>query len=389
MDRHALAAPAAAEASVEKLAAYLSQGTQSQEEKARAIFRWITDRVAYDVEGFLAGNYPDPAPENVLRTRTAVCEGYARLFNALAQEAGLESELVSGKSKGYGFSNDEDMRGKQADHAWNVVKLEGQWRLIDSTWGAGAMDQERKFVKRFNEHWFETRPEQFIYDHFPEDQRWQLLARPLSLEQFHGLVRVTSHFFRYGLHTRSHPGAVIRGSGVVEVRLDSPVNVYLQAELLKAGKAPKRPLTFVQRLGTEQLIRVMLPDRGRYQLRIYARDSAERESFDWVMDYEIQSSGGRSPCPGYPKFFGAYQKYNAVLISPLEGRLKGASNQEFRLRLSGAEEVMVGNGTEQTKLKKSGTTFSGKVPLVAGEATLYARFPGQTRFFGLLEYAVR
>jgi len=389
VDKHALAAPPAVETSVEKLAAYLGEGRLTEEEKARAIFRWITDRVAYDVEGFLKGNYPDPSPENVLRTRLAVCEGYARLFNALAQEVGLESELVAGRSKGYGFSSEEAAQKKQADHAWNAVKLDGKWRLVDSTWGAGGMGPEKKFLKRFNEHWFSTRPEQFIYDHFPEEQRWQLLARPLSLQQFEGLVRVTSHYFRYGLHTRSHPGSLIRGSGTLEVRLESPTNVYLQAELLKNGKAPKRPLTFVQRVGSEQLIRVMLPDRGRFLLRVYARDSADRPSFDWVMDYQIDSQGGRSPCPGYAKFFSAYQKYDAVLISPLEGRLKANVAQDFRVRINGAEEVMVGSGMEQTKLTKSGSTFSGKVKLPPGTATVYARLPGQTTFTGLLEYTVK
>lgn len=388
VDQHALAAPAEVEVSVEKLAAYLAKGTQNQEEKARAIFRWLTDRVSYDVPNFLAGHYLDPSPENVLRRRTAVCEGYARLFKALAEEAGLESEMVVGKSKGFGFSNDEDFRKKQADHAWNAVKVDGQWRLLDATWGAGGMNSENKFAKRFNEHWFETRPEQFIYDHFPEETRWQLLARPLTVDQFVDLVRVTSFYFRYGLHTRSHPNAVIRGSGVIEVRLESPPNLLMNAELLKDGRGPKRPLTFVQRLGGEQLIRVMLPSRGRFQLRLFARDSAERQSSDWVMDYQIDSQGGRTPCPGYPKTTGAYQRYKAVLLSPLEGRLKAGALQSFSLRVEGADQVVVGE--DQVPLTRSGSTFSGKVKLPAsGPVRVYARVPGRQVLDGLLEYSVK
>ncbi len=344
--------------------------------------------MSYDVSNFLANHYVDPSPENVLRRRTAVCEGYARLFKALAEEAGLESEMVVGKSKGFGFSSDDEFRKKQADHAWNSVKVDGKWRLLDATWGAGGMNAEKKFAKRFNEHWFQTRPEQFIYDHFPEEPRWQLLPKPITVDQFVDLVRVTSFYFRYGLHTRSHPNAVIRGSGVIEVRLESPPNVLMNAELLKDGRSPKRPLTFVQKQGGEHLIRVMLPDRGRYQLRLFARDSADRESSDWVMDYQIDSQGGRSPCPGYPKTTGSYQRYNTVLVGPLEGRLKAGALQSFNLRVEGVDKVVVGE--DQVPLTRSGSTFSGKVRLpVAGPVRVYARIPGRDTLVGLLEYSVR
>ncbi len=55
----------------------------------------------------------------------AVCEGYSRLFQYLCYQAGINSTIVNGTSEG------------QA-HAWNAVKLEGDWYHIDTTWDDGS-----------------------------------------------------------------------------------------------------------------------------------------------------------------------------------------------------------------------------------------------------------
>ena len=47
VDRYALAAPASAAHSVDALARYLTAPFTRDDEKARAIFRWITDNISY------------------------------------------------------------------------------------------------------------------------------------------------------------------------------------------------------------------------------------------------------------------------------------------------------------------------------------------------------
>ncbi len=51
----------------------------------------------------------------------SVCAGYAAAFHLLAQEAGLESVVVTGIMDG-GLS-----------HAWNKVKVENEWQIVDVT----------------------------------------------------------------------------------------------------------------------------------------------------------------------------------------------------------------------------------------------------------------
>ena len=100
IDKWAAAAPRSAEVDVPTLAKYLTRPARNDREKARAIYRWLAERIAYDAPALLTKNYPDPRPEVTLHTHLAVCEGYARLFKALAEEAGLTCEMVTGHCKG-------------------------------------------------------------------------------------------------------------------------------------------------------------------------------------------------------------------------------------------------------------------------------------------------
>ena len=70
----------------------------------------------------------------VLKNRFAVCSGYANLYQALGEKMGLKSAVVIGYAKGLGYlvGNASD-----ANHAWNAVRINNSWYLIDATWGAG------------------------------------------------------------------------------------------------------------------------------------------------------------------------------------------------------------------------------------------------------------
>lgn len=117
--------------SVSELAQKLSQIVLTDAEKARAIYVWIANHIDYDVEMFYSGQYRFVKPEEFLKTRQAICSGYAILYQALAKEMGLQSEIIPGTVKGVSYAvgqNDEN-------HAWNAVKIDNAWYLVDVTCG--------------------------------------------------------------------------------------------------------------------------------------------------------------------------------------------------------------------------------------------------------------
>jgi len=133
------------------------------------------------MEGFKRNKLPDYRTKAVLNNMVAVCEGYAQLFNELCNEAGIRSEIIRGYSKGFGYK--EGDKFEVTNHAWNAVYIDSHWRFIDVTWAARRSNDSR-LVRPFTNQYFLTPPEEFIQNHLPEIPAWQLLASPISKQEF-------------------------------------------------------------------------------------------------------------------------------------------------------------------------------------------------------------
>ena len=181
LDRYAAAVPVAETGSMERLVEYLVRPAKNELEKSRLLFTWIALNVHYDDQGFNTGRYGDLSGKGVFESRTAVCEGFSNLFTEMGKMAGLEAVKVSGYAKGVGHSQGRDF--SRTNHAWNLVRIRGEWKLMDVTWasGHGSVRGGRLVTeKRFDDFWFDTDPHAFIFSHLPEEPQWQLLVAPLT-----------------------------------------------------------------------------------------------------------------------------------------------------------------------------------------------------------------
>ncbi len=161
---------------------------------------------------------------------------------------------------------------------------------MDTTWGAGYLDGDKKtFIPKLEDHYFLTPPEQFIFDHFPHDSDWQLLSRPLSKQAFDQLVYLRPDFFRAGLSLVSHKYARIETGSPLNVIIDAPENQYISARLIKDGKSLARSLVSLNRKdGKRYHIRVTFPSPGDYRLRIFTKHGVTVRVFDWALDYQVR-----------------------------------------------------------------------------------------------------
>jgi len=186
-DEHATYFPRQKAESVAQLAYDLTAPFEDEVDKARVLFTWFHHNVAYDAANFLAGTVKHGAtPEDTLRTGLAVCEGYAGLYQALADAAGLGCLTIGGHSKGYGYQPPRDSRHLipfSHSHAWNAVWLYDAWRLIEPTWGAGALSNGA-YLKRFAPIHFCPGNREFGRKHFPADASHQIIPTPLSWEEY-------------------------------------------------------------------------------------------------------------------------------------------------------------------------------------------------------------
>ncbi len=294
IDEHALATPEKFEYSVETLAAYLTVPAKSDEEKARAIYRWIAENIDYDV-----GIYSRPvtvsgalreSPEDVLQERIGVCSDYSSLFQALCGAAGLECVVISGYGKGYSYKVGAPILDQ--NHAWNAVKIDDKWRLVDTIWGTGYVDEDLKFVQRFEDHYFFAPPADFVLDHLPTDPKWQLLDTPLSKEEFERLPQTKSSFFRNGLEIVSQNEGVIKAKAEAEgpveviVSFSAPDDVVASVSLEKDGRKLDRA-AFVQKEEEVYRARARPPEPGDYILRIYSKLADDPGTYEGSLFYAI------------------------------------------------------------------------------------------------------
>ena len=180
----------------EAKAVELSAPYEGEEEQVRAIFTWITHHIRYDKrqarrytpgqgEALRAGSEAElerleqarieEKLDRMLRKRKGVCQDYTWLLQAMLKTIGIESAFVSGYSR----TSPEQMgrTPRQPTHAWNAVRVNGDWQLLDLTW---STDMEEYGGNGF----FLMPPAEFLKSHYPSEEKWQLVDSLITLEEW-------------------------------------------------------------------------------------------------------------------------------------------------------------------------------------------------------------
>lgn len=126
---------------VADLLSSLDLSSKTDYQKIKAIYDYICSNITYDYDNLYDDSYTlKHSSYAALINKKAVCQGYASLFYRLALEAGIDARVISGDSNG--------------PHAWNIVKIEGSYYNLDSTWDAGNTEYKYflKNAKDFPNH---------------------------------------------------------------------------------------------------------------------------------------------------------------------------------------------------------------------------------------------
>ena len=137
---------------------------------------------------------------DVFTTGLTVCSGYARLFRHFADNINLITENIVCFSKGYGYDKNKQDYKLDSDHEYNAVKLKNKWYLIDSTWGAGQVKNNKTFARYYRPFYFCVPPDCLIYTHYPINENWQLLEKPIKFTEFLSNLKLCFNFFEDGFY---------------------------------------------------------------------------------------------------------------------------------------------------------------------------------------------
>ncbi|XP_072529681.1 kyphoscoliosis peptidase-like [Salminus brasiliensis] len=307
--------------SVQTIAQTITEGASTDLERLRAIWIWLCHNIEYDVKGYLGLTEKVCSPERVIETGRGVCCGYSSVCLQMCKEVGIECREVGGHGKGIGYRQGQSYQNTKSSHMWNAVSLEGHWYLLDACWGAGIVDMDNKaFIKRYDEFYFLTNPENFINSHCPDEEEWQLLESPIKLEEFEKRVLKTSEFYRLGL-TLIHPKHFLliteNGEASISVGFSQPVDFTYQISQ-RIGSEQKELssslglLTFTQ---SSMKLCVLPPTVGSFEVMLFARPRNTAGLFSWVCSFLLDCPEPK-PSENLPDnpylYWGLHQNANAL-----------------------------------------------------------------------------
>ena len=161
-----------------KLSNYLVSPYSNDMEKFASIYYWVAKNIKYDNEMAKSPRQyleMKEVVDEVMKSKSGVCQHFAELFAELSRLAGLNVYVVDG----YTLEN-----GKIANmsHAWNLIKIRETWYFIDATWANAYIVSKGK--NYFPKEYFMIKPNENIKTHMPFDPIWQIQPSPLKYDEF-------------------------------------------------------------------------------------------------------------------------------------------------------------------------------------------------------------
>lgn len=356
----------------------LGKIARTDAEKAWVIYRWITENIAYDASAFFSGKLQDVDTEITLRRGNAVCGGYARLYTTMARHLGLGVFEISGYARGYGSLPKDKMT---TNHAWNAVRIDGRWYIVDSTWGSGSLSSEtRSFEKQYKPFYFAANPHEIVYSHFPERGEYQFLAKPVDAQSFANQAKYNQNFFAAELRPITPITAVQQVEGAFDYRFYVPEHRFITATVQEfSGKKATIP-TLVSKKGTETRVLVHFPRKGRYQVQLFTNDEGTR--YAGAAEWQVENSKGFGSI--LPNTFDTYRKRQVILMSPLESVLEKGKEYTFRIKVPKALQVAAVVDGEWEYFEEKDGVF--EATLKGDSYSIFAKYVEGENFKGLVEY---
>lgn len=186
IERTALNIPESQTYSTNDIAAYIKGHFETDDEKIRAIYAWVTNNIKYDkdsVHRIILDEDQEQRVTYALKRRKGVCENFAAIFNDICQKSGIPSFYIEGYTKQNGSVD-------RTGHVWCAAFVDNAWALYDPTWDAGFLSGGN-YVNQVGANYFKNSPNDFISSHLPFDPMFQFLNYPVTYREFYNGIKPT------------------------------------------------------------------------------------------------------------------------------------------------------------------------------------------------------
>ena len=153
-----------------KLAEEITSKLSTDYEKTLAIHDWVCNNIWYDLDAANHGKRQAADAVTTLNNRRGVCSGFSNLLAALLRASDIPAKTVRGTAVPTAISSwtQNQLSGKEVNHAWNEAYVNNRWMIIDATWNCDNDYEGGRKIKSgglYSYQYFDAVLETFSLDH--------------------------------------------------------------------------------------------------------------------------------------------------------------------------------------------------------------------------------
>ena len=255
-------------------------------------------------------------------SETSLCLTYILPYCSIA---GVKGQRLVGYTKHAKSEPGEEVRPPDKT-TYCAIEIDNVWRFVDPNWGStgekssksaeyilvddsgdgvmAPLKSKQQCIYECDDYYFLTDPELLIYTHLPVDEKWQLLARPVTLGEFTEMAFLKDQFFNLNLELLNQRRCVINTTTAeVDIKLKVPTNTkftfYYKLWMQKKEKDHESLTRCCRMQQLDGILECILyfPFKGKYKFELYGGTSTnskyieETVPLDLLCVYVINSTG--------------------------------------------------------------------------------------------------
>ena len=145
--------------------------------RIKSIYEYLIDTVEYN-----AGAPDNQCVQSALLNHQSVCAGYAKAFQYICHRMGYFCTYVTGKIRGGG------------DHAWNIVRIDGNYYHVDVTWGDPVFAdawEDGTGITVMNYNYLCCTDDEILITHIPDTEA----ALPACTDSSYNYYRINNMYY--------------------------------------------------------------------------------------------------------------------------------------------------------------------------------------------------